>query len=167
MTGNLGDDPPEWSEAGHITTKRAARRDQEADGRPRRPAADRHRLRHVADGNGHSVPAHALRRQADARPQHDPGDLAGEPGLPRQAARPDRRLHRHRRRAARGDTNKYTAAAATASRRRTSRTTPAVFLECLRRGRAAAASGGTTTATGGRCRASRSRTCMRSVYGHR
>jgi len=61
MTGDLANDPPAWSQAGHITTKpqrdaiKARMKDIED------PVEDRHRARHVAHGHGHSLPAHALR----------------------------------------------------------------------------------------------------------
>ena len=42
-------------------------------------------VRHVAHRHRHPLPAHALHRQADAGPQHDPGHLAREPRVPRQA----------------------------------------------------------------------------------
>ena len=48
------------------------------------------------------VPAHDVRRQADARPRAHAGDRAREPRLPGQAGRPRRRLPRPRRRAEAG-----------------------------------------------------------------
>ena len=76
----------------------AARRDQGAYEGHRRSAEDRDRAGHVADGNGHPVPAHALHRQADEGAHADAGHRAGEPHLQQQAGRRDRGLHRHRRR---------------------------------------------------------------------
>ena len=47
----------------------AARRHQGAREGHRRSTENRDRAGHVADGNGHPVPAHPLHRQADANPE--------------------------------------------------------------------------------------------------
>ena len=65
---------------------------------PDRPAASGGRQGHVADRLRCAGAAHALCRQADARPRPAAGDRAREPRLWRQARRAGRRLHRHRRR---------------------------------------------------------------------
>ena len=69
---------------------------------PDDPLQDRHRPRHVADRLRRAVPAHDVRRQADARPRADAGDRPREPRLPRQARRSRRRLPRPCRRAEAG-----------------------------------------------------------------
>ena len=69
---------------------------------PGRPVQDRDRARHVADRLRRAVPAHDVRRQADARPRADAGHRPREPRLQGQAGRPGRRLPRPRRRAEAG-----------------------------------------------------------------
>jgi hypothetical protein len=58
------------------------------------PVPHRHRARHVADRLRRPLPAHDVRRQADAGPRADAGDRPRQPGLPRQAGRPGGRLPR-------------------------------------------------------------------------
>ena len=70
------EDPPEWSQKGYLTTKGAARSHQATHDRPGRPAQDGYCLRYVADWHRYSLPAYPVCRQADGRPQHDPGYLA-------------------------------------------------------------------------------------------
>ena len=97
MTGSASD-PLDWQQ--HIRNKPRREALAEAVPGPERPVPDRHRPRHVADRLRRAVPAHDVRRQADARARPDAGDRAREPRLPRQAGRPRRRLPRPRRRAA-------------------------------------------------------------------
>jgi type I restriction enzyme R subunit len=49
------------------------------------PVPHRHRARHVADRLRRALPAHDVRRQADAGPRPDAGHRPREPRLPRQA----------------------------------------------------------------------------------
>ena len=90
--------------SGSRTSARKARREalaKRVQG-SRRPARARDRARHVADRLRRAVPAHDVRRQADARARADAGDRARQPRLPRQAGRAGRRLPRPRRRPAQG-----------------------------------------------------------------
>ena len=96
MTGDLGKDPKGVGEAGHPHHQGTARRNQEALGGSRRPAQDRHRLRHVAHGHGYPTACTRLYVDKPMRELDDPGHLAGQPGVSRQATRPHRRLHRDR-----------------------------------------------------------------------
>jgi hypothetical protein len=98
MTGSASD-PADWQP--HIRSKRGARRSRSAS-RTRRPAQARDRARHVAHRLRRAVPAHDVRRQADAGPRADAGHRAREPRVPRQARRPRRRLPRPRRPAQEG-----------------------------------------------------------------
>ena len=70
--------------------------------RPGRPAPHGARARHVADRLRRPEPAHDVRGQADARPRADAGHRAGQPSVPGQAGRADRRLPRPRPRAEAG-----------------------------------------------------------------
>ncbi|QXP83785.1 hypothetical protein [Methylococcus sp. Mc7] len=93
MTG-AASDPVEWQQ--HIGNK--ARRDLLAKRArdPRRPLAAGDRTRHVADRLRRPLHAHHVHRQTHARARPDAGHRPGQPGVPRQAGRPDRGLHRHR-----------------------------------------------------------------------
>ena len=91
MTGSAAD-PAEFQP--HIYQQGRAQGPQEARQGPGRPARARHRARHVADRLRLPLDAHHVRRQADAWRRADAGDRPGQPDLPRQARRPDRRLHR-------------------------------------------------------------------------
>ena len=72
----------------------APRGPRQALPRRRRPAADRPRARHVADGLRRAQPAHDVRRQADARPRPDAGHRPRQPRVQGQARRPRGRLPR-------------------------------------------------------------------------
>ena len=99
MTGSASD-PLDWQP--HIRNKprREALANRFRD--PHDPLQDRDRPRHVADRLRRAVPAHDVRRQADARPRADAGHRPREPRLQGQARRAGRRLPRPRRRAEAG-----------------------------------------------------------------
>ena len=99
MTGSASD-PLDWQP--HIRNKARREALAQAVQGPERPVQDRDRARHVADRLRRAVPAHDVRRQADARPRADAGHRAGEPRLQGQAGRPGRGLPRPRRRAEAG-----------------------------------------------------------------
>ena len=111
MTGSATD--PLGVAAAHPHQGSAARRSTSALQGPRRSAQDRDRPRHVADRLRRPVPAHDVRRQADAGPRADAGHRPREPRLPRQAGRAGRRLPRPRRRTAQGARRLHRAAADT------------------------------------------------------
>ena len=79
--------------AAHLPEGRPQEAQAASEG-PGRSAGDRHRPRHVAHRLRRPGHAHHVRRQADAGCRADAGHRAGQPHLPRQARRPDRRLHR-------------------------------------------------------------------------
>ena len=93
MTGSASD-PVEWQP--HIRNKprreELAKRFKDAE----RPVQARDRSRHVADRVRRAVPAHDVRRQADARPRADAGHRARQPRVQGQARRAGRRLPRAR-----------------------------------------------------------------------
>ena len=93
MTG-AASDPKEWQQ--HIGGK--ARRELLAKRAkdPRRRAQARDRPRHVADRLRRPEHAHDVHRQAHAGAWAHAGDRPRQPGVPRQARRPHRRLHRNR-----------------------------------------------------------------------
>ena len=99
MTGSASD-PLDWQP--HIRNKARrealAERFRDAD----RPVQDRDRARHVADRLRRAVPAHDVRRQADARARADAGHRPREPRVQGQAGRAGGRLPRPRRRAEAG-----------------------------------------------------------------
>ncbi len=99
MTGSAAD-PPTGSRTSATSAARGA---GEAVSRIRDdPFKHRHRARHVADRLRRAVPAHDVRRQADARPRADAGHRPRQPRLQGQARRPGRRLPRPCRRAEAG-----------------------------------------------------------------
>ena len=117
MTGSATD-PVDWQQ--HIREQaRAARRSPSGSG----TRSDPFKLVIVRDmwltGFDAPVPAHDVRRQADARPRADAGDRPRQPRLQGQARRPGRRLPRARRRAqggARAPTRRAAAPGQTAHR---------------------------------------------------
>ena len=118
MTGSAAD-PADWQP--HIRSKAAPRRAGQAVQGPARPAQDRHRPRHVADRLRRALPAHHVRRQADAGPRADAGHRPRQPRLQGQAGRAGRGLPRPGRRAASKAWRTTRRAAARARRRSTRR----------------------------------------------
>ncbi len=126
MTGSAAD-PLDWQP--HIRNKTRREALAKRFRTPSDPFQHRDRARHVADRLRRAVPAHDVRRQADARPRADAGHRPRQPRLQGQARRARRRLPRPRRRAEAGARDLHRERRHRARRRSTRHEAVAVMLE--------------------------------------